>query len=107
MPVIKVGGREIEFDIEKLSVRPGDVLFVWHSPGDSLAAYDFISALPKYIPDLRAAISIPTSWKTGFIRKYLDSLSDDDGEEIYASYRSLAEEQLEKFLRWIEEEVHG
>jgi len=47
-----------------------------------------------------------------YIAEYLAELPDDDGEEIYASYRQLAEEQLVKFAAFVgsslvKEEMRG
>jgi len=38
------------------------------------------------------------------IDEYLHILPDNDGEEVYASYRGLAEDQLTKFVEWLRAE---
>lgn len=39
----------------------------------------------------------------GLIEEYLETLPDDDGEEVYLSYRDHAEDELEKFAGWLED----
>ena len=41
----------------------------------------------------------------GLIAEYLETLSETDGEDIYASYREHARDQLDGFLRWLQVET--
>jgi hypothetical protein len=38
------------------------------------------------------------------INQYLETVPDDDGGEIYGSWRVIASDELEKFLKWCQQE---
>ena len=40
-----------------------------------------------------------------FIARYLNTLPEDDGGEIYGSYRAIAKDELAQFLEWLKHEL--